>query len=215
MFGLLFPCGGGRSIANFLTGKILPINHFLPSAMFLRGLDALNDLRSQTEALYIFQGKQNILWLVHGSSWLLELSARSRIIHVTSQSCIYIMLRHSAFRTCRSSLVSFAFLVGERKLLEKYFHLDYSVSGYELFDLQSIPWDRFAMSSVRWSCLLKWGHPVVSAQRAERTSSPEQASMGSLERYSCLECCCSATLFSVLGAICHFQTTSLSWYFDP
>lgn len=57
---LFFPCGGGCFIANFLTGKILPINHFLSSATFLRGLDVLNNLRSQIEALYI-SGKTEYL----------------------------------------------------------------------------------------------------------------------------------------------------------
>lgn len=52
-------------------------------------------------------------------------------------------------------------------------------------------------------------------KRAKRTSSPEHAFTSRLERYNCLKCCCSATLFSTLGVMCHFQTTSRSWYFWP
>lgn len=76
--------------------------------------------------------------MVYRSSWLLKLNARSRIIHLTSRGCIYIMLRRSAFKTCQVSLVIFAFLGGESKLLKNYFYSDYSASGYELFDLRSI-----------------------------------------------------------------------------
>lgn len=70
------------------------------------------------------------------------------------------------------------------------------------------------------SCLLAWVHPVVSALKGKedilsRACIHEQAGKAlKLERH-CLKCCCSAMLFSKLGARCHFQTTSLTWIFCP
>lgn len=130
------------------------------------------------------------------------------------------MLRHSAFRTCRGSLVFSAFLVGEQKLL-KYFHLDYSMSGYELFELQSI---LRQICSLKCQVLLfsEMGAPCGLCTKGQRghplqSMHPRAGWKGKalkLERH-CLRCCCSATLFSMLGVMCHFQTTSLSWIFCP
>lgn len=66
---------------------------------------------------------------------------------------------------------------------------------------------------VFWNGYILWS--LHKRAKRKRTSSPDHASTSRLGRYSCLKCCCSATLFSALGAMCHFQTTSLSWYFDP
>lgn len=79
--------------------------------------------------------------------------------------------------------------------------------AYRETDMQS----QMSGGPVSWNGYTPWS----LHRRAERTSSPENASRRRLERYSCLKCCCSAMLFSMLGAMCHFRNTSLSWYFDP